>query len=242
MTAAAPGRLIERGKFGISVWVDALLDKFLYGRASKRWRQQMQDRGVKLAAGTFSGGLQAIAPLFEPLYQALLPRLREEPHWHADETRWEVFVERKDKAGHRWYLWVFQSCSVLYYALDPSRSATVPAAVLEGVEHGVISCDRHSAYKKFARLHPGIVLSFCWAHQRRDLLKLANEHPTLERVGDAVGGSDRAAVRSVRAADRGRAAERSAAYPRISNCVWRCAGWRGNARAACAIHSCPSPP
>jgi transposase len=179
VTAAAPGRLIERGKFGISVWVDALLDKFLYGRASTRWIQAMLDRGLPVPAGSLSGGLQAIAPLFAPLYQALLPRLREEPHWHADETRWEVFVEREDKAGHRWYLWVFQSGSVVYYALDPSRSATVPAAVLEGVERGVISCDRHSAYKKFARLHPGIVLSFCWAHQRRDLLKVANEHPPL---------------------------------------------------------------
>jgi transposase len=179
VTTPAPARLIERGKFGISVWVDALLDKFLYGRASTRWLQAMADRGLKISAGSLSGGLQAIAPLFDPLYRALLPRLREEPHWHADETRWEVFVERADKAGHRWYLWVFQSCSVVYYALDPSRSATVPAAVLEGVEHGVISCDRHSAYKKFARLHPGIVLSFCWAHQRRDLLNLANEHPTL---------------------------------------------------------------
>lgn len=179
VTAAAPGRLIERGKFGISVWVDALLDKFLYGRASTRWIQAMVDRGVRIAAGSLSGGLRAIAPLFAPLYQALLPRLREEPHWHADETRWEVFVEREDKAGHRWYLWVFQSGSVVYYALDPSRSATVPAAVLEGVERGVISCDRHSAYKKFARLHPGIVLSFCWAHQRRDLLNVANEHPLL---------------------------------------------------------------
>lgn len=179
VTAAAPARLIERGKFGISVWVDALLDKFLYGRASTRWIQSMADRGLTISAGSLSGGMQALAPLFEPLYQALLPRLRAEPHWHADETRWEVFVEREDKAGHRWYLWVFQSCSVVYYALDPSRSASVPAAVLEGVEHGVISCDRHSAYKKFARLHPGIVLSFCWAHQRRDLLNVANEHPLL---------------------------------------------------------------
>ena len=52
-----------------------------------------------------------------------------------------------------------------------------PAFSMRGC--GVISCDRHSAYKKFARLHPGIVLRFCWSHQRRDLLKLANEHPPL---------------------------------------------------------------
>ena len=179
VTTPAPGRLIERGKWGISVWVDALLDKFLYGRASERWLQQMADRGVTLSAGTLCGGLRAIAPLFEPLYQALLPQLREERHWHADETRWEVFVERAEKAGHRWYLWVFQSRSVAYYVVDPSRSSAVPSVVLAGVEDGVISCDRHSAYKKFSRLHPGIVLSFCWAHQRRDFLTLANEHPTL---------------------------------------------------------------
>jgi transposase len=192
VTAPAPARLIERGKWGISVWVDALLDKFLYGRASHRWIQQMADLGVRLSAGTLSGGLQAIAPLFEPVYQALLPRLRAEPHWHADETRWEVFVERCDKAGHRWYLWVFQSRSVAYYVLDPSRSAAVPGVVLEGVDNGLISCDRHGAYKKFSRLHPGIVLSFCWAHQRRDFLNLANEHPTLNAWAmgwvDRIGG------------------------------------------------------
>jgi len=182
----------------------------LYGRASTRWIQAMADRGLTISAGSLSGGLQAIAPLFAPLYQALLPKLREEPHWHADETRWEVFVEREEKAGHRWYLWVFQSCSVVYYALDPSGSATVPAAVLKGVEHGVISCDRHSAYKKFARLHPGIVLSFCWAHQRRDLLKVANEHPTLAawamqwvaRIGQLFDLYEQ----------RSRATQRSAAY------------------------------
>jgi len=180
VTAPAPRRLIERGKFGISVWVDALLDKFLYGRASYRWMQAMADRGLPVSAGSLSGGLQAIAPLFEPLYQALLPRLRAEPHWHADETRWEVFVDKEGKAGHRWYLWVFQSRSVAYYVLDASRSSAVPATVFEGVAGGLISCDRHSAYKKYARLHPGMVLSFCWAHQRRDFLNLANDHPPLK--------------------------------------------------------------
>ena len=210
VTAAAPGRLIERGKFGISVWVDALLDKFLYGRASTRWIQAMADRGLAISAGSLSGGLQAIAPLFAPLYQALLPRLREEPHWHADETRWEVFVEREGKASHRWYLWVFQSCSVMYYVLDPSRSSSVPAAVLQGVERGVISCDRHSAYKKFSRLHPDIVLSFCWAHQRRDLLNLANEHPTLSAW--AMQWVDRIAELFERYEQRTQAELNSAAY------------------------------
>jgi transposase len=179
VSAPPPARLIERGKLGISVWVEVLLDKFLYGRASHRWMSAMADLGMRISAGTLCGGLRAIAPLFQPLYQALLPCLRTGPHWHIDETRWEVFAEKDGKAGHRWWLWVFQSASVTFYVLDPSRSCAVLQSVLNGVSSGLISCDRHGAYKKFSRLHPRILLCFCWSHQRRDFLDLAREHPAL---------------------------------------------------------------
>ena len=180
VAAPAPPRLIERGKFGISVWVGALLDKFLYGRASHRLLHELADHGVPMSAGTLAGGLRALAPLFAPLDEALRDKLRSEPHWHADETRWQVFVELDGKIGHRWYLWVFQSRSVVHYVLDESRSSSVVEAELAGVERGHLSCDRHGAYKKHARLHPGIVLAFCWAHQRRDWLMLGNDHPELQ--------------------------------------------------------------
>lgn len=191
VAAAAPARLIERGKFGVSIWVSVLLDKFLYGRPSYRLLADWADHGLTLSAGTLTGGLQALAPLFEPLEQALLAKLRSQTHWHADETRWQVFVDIEGKQGHRWYLWVFQSPSVVHYVLDPSRSAAVPAAELAGVQGGLISCDRYAGYKGFARAHPGFVLAFCWAHQRRDLLNLANAYPELwdwamawvERIG-----------------------------------------------------------
>lgn len=177
VTAPPPPRLIERGKFGVSVWVSVLLDKFLYGRPSHRLLQDLSDHGLNMAPGTLAGGLHALAPLFEPLDQALVRKLRSEPHWHADETRWAVFVELAGKIGHRWYLWVFHSRSVVHYVLDASRSAEVVQAELRGVDSGFISCDRYAGYKKFARLHPGVVLAFCWAHQRRDFLELANDYP-----------------------------------------------------------------
>ncbi|HEV2040491.1 MAG TPA: IS66 family transposase [Casimicrobiaceae bacterium] len=179
VTAPPPARLIERGKFGMSVWASVLLDKFLYGRPSHRLLQDLADHGLNLSPGTLAGGLRALAPLFEPLDQALVRKLRSEPHWHADETRWAVFVERAGKVGHRWYLWVFHSSSVVHYVLDASRSAEVVEGELAGVHSGFLSCDRYAAYKKFARLHPGVVLAFCWAHQRRDLLELANDYPEL---------------------------------------------------------------
>jgi len=92
-----------------------------------------------MSPGTLAGGLQALGPLFEPLDRALLSKLRSEPHWHADEARWAVFVEVQGKVGHRWYLWVFHSRSVVHYVLDASRSADVVEAELAGVDSGFIS-------------------------------------------------------------------------------------------------------
>jgi transposase len=175
--APAPARLIERGKFGVSVWTSVLLDKFLYGRPSQRLLQDLADHGLNMSAGTLAGGLQSIAPLFKPLDKALQLKLRSEPYWHADETRWAVFVDVQGKVGQRWYLWVFHSSSVIHYVIDQTRAADVIVAELAGVGQGVISCDRYSGYKRFARLNPGVVLAFCWAHVRRDFLVLANSYP-----------------------------------------------------------------
>ena len=177
VTAPPPPRLIERGKFGQSVWVNVLLDKYLYGRPSHRLLQDLAHHGLDMPPGTLTGGLQTLAPLFEPLEAAMLEKLRSERHWHADETRWAVFVPMEGKIGHRWYLWVYHSTSVVHYVLDKSRSARVVEDELGEVACGIISCDRYSAYKKFARLHPTFLLAFCWAHQRRDFLELGNEYP-----------------------------------------------------------------
>ena len=179
VSAPPPPRLIERGKYGVSVWTTVLLDKFLYGRPSQRLLQDLADHGLNMSPGTLAGGLQTLASLMESLNQALIGKLRSEEHWHADETRWAVFVTMQGKLGHRWYLWVFHSRSVVHYVLDPSRSAKVLQGELHGVHSGIISCDRFSAYKRFARLNPGVLLAFCWAHQRRDYLELANSYPHL---------------------------------------------------------------
>ena len=233
VTAPPPPRLIERGKYGMSVWASVLLDKFLYGRPSHRLLQDLADHGLNVSAGTLAGGLQALAPLFAPLDSALLHKLRSEPHWHADETRWPVFVELADKVGHRWYLWVFHSRSVVHYVLDESRSAAVVEAELAGVDSGFISCDRYAAYKKFARLNPGIVLAFCWAHQRRDFLALANDYPevSLWAMGWVAAIAELYHLNALRLQTKAGSAEQAARHAALQQAVQRMASQREAALA-----------
>jgi transposase len=179
VTTPAPEALWPRSKLGLSIWVELLLSKFLYGQPTARLLQDWTERGLPIAQGTVTEGLRRLAPLFEPMMDACLAEVRSAPHWHADETRWEVFEELPGKTGHRWYLWVFEAKRAVLFVLDPSRSAAVPTRTLAGTHGRILSVDRYAAYRKFARGVPGMLLALCWAHQRRDFLRVANDHPAL---------------------------------------------------------------
>ncbi|MCD8504655.1 MAG: IS66 family transposase [Burkholderiaceae bacterium] len=191
VTAPAPPQLIPRGKLGVSLLTEALLSKYRHGVPIYRLLQQWRDLGLPVAQGTLTGNLQQLLPLFAPLTQAGLKHLRASNAWHADETRWEVFDPDREALRTRHYLWVFRCAEVIHFEIDPSRSASVPASVLEGVQCGVLSVDRYAAYGKYARQTPGIQLAYCWAHQRRDFLSAASQFPSLwpwalewiERIG-----------------------------------------------------------
>ena len=179
VTAPGPAKLIPKSQLGVSVWVTVLLDKFAFGRPTQRLLADLASHGLDLSAGTLTDGLQRLVPLFQPLYEALVAKSRQMDHWHADETRWLVFVSLPDKSGHRWYLWAFQSEVVVVFVLDPGRAHDVPEEHLGAAASGILNVDRYSAYKALPQVKNGrILLAFCWAHQRRDFLGVAADWPT----------------------------------------------------------------
>src|SRR5439155_6645679 len=184
VTAAAPPRLIPKSPLGVSVWTMVLLDKYLYGRPTHRLCEELKHQGLPVAQGTLTDGLQRIAGLFEPVMRALYTRQMGEKLFHGDETRWEVFAEVEGKTGHRWYLWVTQSASVVFYRMAPGRGADVPKAHFAKLRKDLVAvvlvCDRYSAYKCLAKDHDKLILAYCWAHVRRDFLKAARSWPELE--------------------------------------------------------------
>jgi transposase len=95
-----------------------------------------------------------------------------------------VFEEVAGKTGHRWYLWVMQSASVVYYRMAPGRGADVPKAhfakLRKDLLEVVLVCDRYRAYKSLAKGCDELILAYCWAHVRRDFLKAARSWPELE--------------------------------------------------------------
>jgi len=181
VTAPPAPKLIPKSLLGVSVWVEILLDKFASYRPTQRLLEQWRLLELDVAAGTVTDGLQRLEPLFQPILEALLKRNRQSHYKQADETRWLVFVEQQGKVGFGWWLWVFNSEDTVVYLLDDSRSHHVPEDHYPPQAGGVLMVDRYSAYKAMLQVKNGtLILVFCWAHVRRDFVRVGKGWPELK--------------------------------------------------------------
>jgi len=184
--APRPPKLIPKGRYGTSVWVSVLLDKYEFLRPTHRLVEDLKTHGLELSAGTVTDGLRRLAPLFEPLVAGIVARNVTEEHWHADETGWRVFVREEGKAGLGWWLWVFAAPTSVVFVVDRSRGRRVPETHLAGAEAGVLVVDRWPSYQSVAKVKAGkILLAFCWGHVRRDFVRVAKDWPGQAPWGNA---------------------------------------------------------
>ena len=175
-------RLFPRTMFGISVWARLLFELYAANRPLRRVAAWFEAQGLPVSPGTLSDGHDRMVALFAPLSAAILAHLQQAPVVHADETSWRVREFATTGSSSRAWLWIATCVDAVYLHVDASRSAAAAATLLGGLRKGtVLVCDRYSAYKKLARLAAGrLVLAFCWAHVRRDFIKVAAARGDLE--------------------------------------------------------------
>jgi transposase len=179
VSAPAPTRLLPRNELGVSVWTLVLMDKFFFQRPTHRLLEELAAYDISLARSTLTEGMKRLAPVFEPLVDGILERVRAARLRQADETGWPVFAEVEGKKGHRWQLWVFLCKAAVYFKVAPTRSSLVVQEVLGSAAEGILVVDRFSAYKAFAALSGGkLRLAFCWSHVRRDYLTISQTRPS----------------------------------------------------------------
>jgi transposase len=183
LTAAKPAKLIAKGLFAVSFWVEVLLKKFEFKQPLQRTVCELNTLGLKVSPGTLDGGLQKIQPMLQPLVGQFVLRAGQGCHWHMDETRWPMWLlvsgEVEEEANSpkkkkkKWYAWVVVGQDATAFLVEPTRSGEVPETFFPKGTQGILSVDRYAGY--FGLLGPDwkIKLAFCWSHQRRDFVHLA---------------------------------------------------------------------
>jgi transposase len=176
MTAAKTPQVIPKSMLSNSFWGYLLAQKYFFQIPLYRQITQIAMQGLPLLTGTVLGGFQKLLPLLKVLYEALIAVSRTESHWHADETRWLMFVDHPGKENYRWWLWTFVSEKVVAFVVDPNRSARVPQEYFGTDAKGTVNVDRYSAYHS---LEDRIERALCWYHVRRDFVKAMEAFPQL---------------------------------------------------------------
>ena len=195
-TAPPPAQLIPKGKFSTEVWVDILIAKFMLHLPVNRQLFDMVQAGIDVKSGMVFNALRKIhADYLKPLHSAMILELRLAGHWHADETRWRMFLA---ECKSLWYMWGYRSENIVAFVLDQTRAAAVPLKTLFNLDvkqleaNGLaldtdpveiapeqmktMNVDRYSAYKTLMR-YGLVLLAYCWAHVRRDFIDIGKKYP-----------------------------------------------------------------
>ena len=175
VSAPPAPRLFDNTLYGISVWACFLFERYACFRPLNSVAAWLSDRGLAISPGTLADSVPRFVPLFEPVAEAILAHQNKAAVRHADETGWRVQALRETGRSSRAWLWTSVTTDAVYFHIDPSRSAEAAQKLFgETLLHGVIVCDRYSAYKRLARLLGGrVTLAWCWSHMRRDFIDCA---------------------------------------------------------------------
>ena len=195
--APRPPKVIPKGLFTAMFLARLAYEKYVLGWPLHRIIAALAADGLDVAEGTLVGALQQVAPLLAPWAEAIEAHVAASGYVRADETGWRVFADTPGKDGNRWWLWVFGTDEATVFAMDPSRSAEVPAkvlgidreqAALEAGRRLVISSDFYGVYQSLASIE-GIDPLWCFAHIRRYFLRPAPLTPMRWASGATPGRS-----------------------------------------------------
>lgn len=177
VTAPKPAKLIAKGLFAVSFWVEVLLKKFEFQQPLQRIVRELEGHDLEVSPGTLTGGLQKIGPMIQPLVGQFVLQARHGSHWHMDETRWPMFCLVDNQPRRTWWAWVVVGSDATAFLLEPTRSGQVPQDFFPKQTEGILNADRFPAYFRLLGSDWKIQLAYCWAHQRRDFVNLGEGCP-----------------------------------------------------------------
>lgn len=174
-TAPTPLKLFKGSLFSIEFWHYIIYDKYHLQRPLNRVRQFLNSHGLTVSQGTLTNGLKRLhdRKVFKPLLEDVAKRVKSASRQQMDETGWKIFQEIEGKEGYAHWLWVNLTADCCLFSIDPARSRQAAKRFL-GDAPVIVTTDMLKAYEN---LGDHVTNSWCWAHVRRYVLKLASFVP-----------------------------------------------------------------
>ena len=183
ITAALPAQPLPKSNASVDFLAMMLAVKFVDGLPLARFENVLARHGAPVPRQTLARWVIGSAGVLQPLHNLMRDVLLDGSLIHMDETVVQVLKEKDKAPTTNSYMWVQTGGPpdkpVVLYDYDPSRSASVPTALLEGFK-GYLMTDGYDGYNEVARTD-GIERLACWAHVRRRFVEATRVQPKGKR-------------------------------------------------------------
>jgi len=159
--------------------VDAAIGVLMgdYGLSKRDVPEVMHDLfGLDMSVGAVIGCQDEVSAALEPPVEEVKAHVIVQPVKNADETSWRQGPKRS-----RVWLWGLITPLATFFMIHSRRNADAARKLL-GKVFGILVSDRHGAYNWW----PDTLRQFCWAHLKRDLVKIAERGGESARIGLAM--------------------------------------------------------
>jgi transposase len=183
VTAALPAQPLPKSNASVDFLAMLLAVKFVDGLPLARFENVLTRHGAVVPRQTLARWVIGCAGVLQPLHNLVRDILLDGSLIYMDETVVQVLKEKDKSPTSNSYMWVQTGGPpdkpVVLYDYDPSRSASVPTALLEGFA-GYLMTDGYDGYNEVGR-SDGIERLACWAHVRRRFVEATRVQPKGKR-------------------------------------------------------------
>ena len=163
-------KAMSKSQYSDSLWIDVLVKKYGYQIPVTRIIGLFASEGLKDVKGPcLCAGIERMSVFLEPIYKSSLVHSKQASHWHSDGSSLPVFIPWEEKSSFNCCLWLYKTTDTVVFIYAANGKAESVKSYFENIprEGKVISADRAAVYKTL-----DFLIAFCWAHIRRDFIKV----------------------------------------------------------------------
>lgn len=183
ITAQTPQPTLLPGmNYSTQFVASVVADKYISHMPLERQTREMESLGLKgIKNSTLSRICAVAAASLESIAGNILAELlQSDVALHLDETPWGI----QNKHERDGYMWVMSNRVGSYYFFKPTRSAKVLTEILKGYAGPVVT-DGLETYNSVLD-EAKIPHAYCWAHARREFLKIESHDPSVTPILDLI--------------------------------------------------------
>jgi len=173
--APPPPEIIPKGIATPGLIAHVAVSKYCDALPLYRQEKIFSRYGIDLTRSTMAGWIVKVTECCNPLMHLHYRELQSGPLVNIDETPLQVLNEPGRANTTKSYMWVFRGGPpdkpIIIFRYSETRSGEVPREVLTGYS-GYCQTDAFSGYNGLEDANPGIRLVGCFAHARRNFIKV----------------------------------------------------------------------